>query len=85
MKIFNYKNILAIVFLSIICVVDIMAKGTPNNIPTPKGAGGFDNGGVVGGSVDAFVPLLIVVAITFGIWTLNRRRKDILSPIKARD
>ena len=86
MKTFNYKSILATLFLSVISIVELLAKGTPDRMPTPMGAGGFDDSTVVGGSVDVFVPLLIVVAITFGIWSLNRKRKkDILSPIKVRD
>ena len=85
MKIFNPKSIIATLSLSIFSIVEILAKGTPDNMPTPMGAGGFDDGTVVGGSVDDFIPLLIVVAISFGVWTLNKRKKeDILSPIKVR-
>lgn len=83
MKIFNNKNILTTFLLTVISVVELLAKG--KGFPEPRGAGGFDEGSVVGGPIDDFIPLLIVAAITFGVWALNRRKEDILSPIKVRD
>lgn len=74
MKLFNYKSILATVFLSLVGAVQLMAdKGNP--IPAPKGAGGFDTGSVVGGPIDNYLPLLFFMALVFGIWMINSSKK----------
>lgn len=43
-----------------------------NNPPTPRGSGGFDDGVVVGGPIDYYLPLLFCVALIFGAFALNK-------------
>ena len=71
MKIFNYKSILATVFLSLNTVY-LFAKNQP---PAPKGAGGFDEDWVVGGPIDDYLPLLFFVALAFGATMIARVSK----------
>lgn len=65
------KNILATVFISLISTVELFAKNG-NNPPMPRGSGGFDDGSVVGGPIDNYIPILFFVALLLGAWTLNR-------------
>ena len=45
--------------------------------PTPKGSGGFDNGGVVGGPIDDYVPLVMLIAIAYVIWSQYKKKNPI--------
>ena len=64
MKIFNYKSLLATAFLTLISAVQLLADN--NHPPTPNGSGGLDDGVVVGGPIDDFIPLLFLLAMVFG-------------------
>ena len=71
MRILKIKNILlTFTFTVLLTVQELIAASQP---PIPKGSGGFDNGGVVGGSIDGFIPYIIVVGLAFGIWGLQKQ------------
>ena len=82
MKIFNYKSILATIFLSLMGTVELFAKNS-DNPPAPRGSGGFDNGGVVGSPIDDYLPLLFFAALMLGVWALNRLTSKELVKVKS--
>ena len=72
------KYFLSLVFTALIGAQDIYASKRP---PTPKGSGGFDNGGVVGSPIDDLLPYLMAIAILYGLFsvvkTINENNKII--------
>ena len=72
MKLINYKNILATVFLSLTGSIQLIAEVKP---PMPMGSGGFDDGVVVGGTIDNYLPLLFSLSLIFGMWVISRRKE----------
>ena len=55
-------------------VQDIFAK-KGNGMPTPpRGGGGFDDGGVVDGPIDNFIPVLFILAMVFGAIMITKIR-----------
>ena len=71
MKLINYKKILSTTFISLTGVVQLVAEIKP---PMPM-EGGFDEGTVVGGPIDNYLPLLFFMAMVLGIWVINRSKK----------
>ena len=63
-----FTRLLLLVFLLNDTV--IVAK---NKLPTPTGAGGFDDSVVVGGPINELLPVLAIVAITYGLWSQYKR------------
>jgi len=73
MKSINYKSIFATIFITLISVVQLFAnKG--ENLPTPRGSGGFDDKYVVGESIDDYIPFLFFMAIMLGVWIINKKK-----------
>ena len=74
MKIITKNNILKIFLLVIFIFQDIVliAKRRP-----PIARGGFKDELAVGESIDDFIPLFILVAITYGIWSQYKKMKPI--------
>ena len=50
----------------------LVAKNNPNP-PTPMGSGGFDDGVVVGGPINDFLPILAIIAITYGVYSQYKK------------
>lgn len=71
MKILKIKNTLLIfAFAIFLNIQESIAEIIP---PTPKGAGGFDDGVVVGGSIDNFIPFVVVIGIIVGTWAMQKQ------------
>lgn len=75
MKLINYKRTITTALATLASTVQLFAKDTPKTIPTPRGSGGFDDGTVVGGTIDNFIPLLFLGSIVLGAYILNKRQK----------
>ena len=60
--------VLTLVLNSILNVQTLIASNMP---PAPRD-GGFDNGGTVGGPIDNYLILLMVVALIFGSLMINK-------------
>ena len=52
-------------------VSNLLAEDPPS---PPKGSGGFDDGTVVGGPIDDYIPLLFFVAIMLGVWLISKHK-----------
>ena len=74
MKIFYYKNILATVFISLMSVVQLLADN--NHPPIPKGGDGFDDGYVVDGPIDNYLPLLFIAAMALGVIMITKIKSN---------
>ena len=70
MKNLNLKYfVLTTLFSTVLGVLSLFANKKP---PIPRGNGGFDDGTVVGGPIDDYIPLLIIGAVLLGVWAINK-------------
>lgn len=74
MKNNKIKTTLLAVLLFMFQAVQVLAERRDLPAP-PKGAGGFDNGVVVGGPIDDYLPLLFLIGAIVGIWVLQNKKK----------
>ena len=71
MKKINLKyTILTFVFSVLLSAQSLFAK---NELPAPKGSGGFDDGVVVGGAIDNLLPYLMAIAIVYGFYIVVKK------------
>lgn len=75
MKNNKIKIILLVVLLFLFQTVQVLAE---RNLPEPTGAGGFQDGVVVGGPIDGYLPMLFFAALIFGAWTITKRKKNLV-------
>jgi len=61
--------VLTLVFNSILNVQTLIARNRP---PAPRGSGGFGDGTVVGGALDNYLIVLLVIALIFGSIIINK-------------
>ena len=71
MKQFNLKyTVLTFAFSFVLSVQNIFAT---NDLPIPKGSGGFDDTVVVGGAIDDLLPYLMIFAIVYGFYIVVKK------------
>ena len=65
------KKIIHTVLIALFSIGNVIAK----DVPAPMGGDGFDNGGVVGGPIDDYVPLFMIIALLLGAWRIYKQFK----------
>jgi len=71
MNILKMKNIvLMFIFTVLLTVQELVAANQP---PIPRGSGGFDDDYVVGGSIDSFIPYIIIIGLVIGVWGMQKQ------------
>lgn len=72
MTIINFRKIYVTAFVVLVQINELFATRRP---PAPKGGSGFQDDCVVGCvPIDDYSPLLFIMAISLGLWVINRRQ-----------